>query len=391
MESEDLEKVYNANSLIRAFKLCKKGTAWKESVQSYEANLLLNTYHKQQEIATLTHKQKPPREFDKRERGKVRHIKAIGVADRVVQRSVCDNLLLPKLRPLLMYDNGASMKGKGVDFTRRRLVAHLEKYYRRYGTNKGYILLIDFSKYFDNILHEALLRDIKPYFDESSFKLIETLIESFKIDVSFMSDDEYAECLNTVFNSLEYESIDKNLLTGEKFMCKSMGIGSQISQIAGVYYPHRIDNYCKIIKRIKFYARYADDSYAMSDSKEFLINLLDEIEEIGKPYGIYINKKKTCILPLSNFHFLKMNYSLLPNGKVKVRSTNETFRRERRKLKKHYKKLLEGTMPFKDILEGYKSWRGNVEKFGNHYRIQKIDNYFKELFKEIINNEKGNQ
>lgn len=391
MESEDLEKVYNANSLIRAFKQCKKGTAWKESVQTYEANLLLNTYHKQQEIATLTHKQKPPREFDKRERGKVRHIKAISVADRVVQRSVCDNLLLPKLRPLLMYDNGASMKGKGVDFTRRRLVAHLEKYYRKYGTNKGYILLIDFSKYFDNILHEALLRDIKPYFDEPSFKLIETLIESFKIDVSFMSDDEYAECLNSIFNSLEYENIDKSLLTGEKFMRKSMGIGSQISQIAGVFYPHRIDNYCKIIKRIKFYARYADDSYAASDSKEFLINLLDEIEEIGKPYGIYINKKKTCILPLSNFHFLKMNYSLLPNGKVKVRSTNETFRRERRKLKKHYKKILEGTMPFKDILEGYKSWRGNVEKFGNHYRIQKIDNYFNELFKEIINNEKGNQ
>lgn len=371
MESNDLEKVYNANALIRAFNQCKKGTIWKESVQNYEANLLLNTYHKQQEIATLTHKQKPPREFDKRERGKVRHIKAVGVADRVVQRSVCDNLLLPKLRPLLIYDNGASMKGKGIDFTRNRLIAHLEKYYRQYGTNEGYILLIDFSKYFDNIRHDTFLRDIKPYFDATSYKFIECLIESFKVDVSFMSDDEYAKCLNTVFNSLEYENIDKRFLTGEKFMGKSMGIGSQISQIAGVYYPHKIDNYCKIVERIKFYARYADDSYAISNSKEFLINLLEKITEIGKPYGININKKKTCILPLNHFHFLKMDYSLLSNGKVKVRSTNETFRRERRKLKKLYYKLIEGKIPFKDILEGYKSWRGNVEKFGNHYRIQK--------------------
>lgn len=38
----DMESVYDANSLLDAFNKSKKGTAWKESVQRYEMNLLRN-------------------------------------------------------------------------------------------------------------------------------------------------------------------------------------------------------------------------------------------------------------------------------------------------------------------------------------------------------------
>lgn len=34
----DMESVYDANSLLDAFNKSKKGTAWKESVQRYEMN-----------------------------------------------------------------------------------------------------------------------------------------------------------------------------------------------------------------------------------------------------------------------------------------------------------------------------------------------------------------
>lgn len=377
---EDLEKVYNANSLIAAFKKCKSGTGWKEPVQRYEANLLLNTYRLQQAIKTLKYKQGPTNEFDRHERGKIRHIKAIGIADRVVQRSVCDNLLLPALRPLLIYDNSSSLKGRGVDFARCRIVAHLEKYYRKYGTNEGYILLIDYSKYFDNIRHDVFLEDIKPYFSPEAFEFIVGLIKNFEIDVSYMDDEEYSKCLDTLFNSLEDEKVDKALKTGEKFMAKSMGIGSQISQVAGVFYPHKIDNYCKCVKGIKYYARYADDSYIIAPSKDFLKQMLAEITELANSIGITINAKKTRIAPLTHFEFLKLHYSLQPDGKVKVRSTNESFRRERRKLLKLNKKLSLGKITLLDITNGHKSWRGSVERYGNHYRILKCDNYFKKIF-----------
>mgnify|MGYP006990121650 FL=1 len=44
-------------------------------------------------------------------------------------------------------------------------------------------------------------------------------------------------------------------------------------------------------------------------------------------------------------------------------------------------------MTFAEILNSYKSWRGSVKIYGNHYRILKIDNYFNQIFnqKEQIN------
>ena len=82
-------------------------------------------------------------EFDVNERGKTRHIKSPSIRDRVLQRAVCDYVLEPVLYSKLIYDNGASVKGKGVEFTRKRLDKHLRDYYREHG-NKGYILVGDF-------------------------------------------------------------------------------------------------------------------------------------------------------------------------------------------------------------------------------------------------------
>lgn len=78
---------------------------------------------------------------------------------------------------------------------------------------------------------------------------------------------------------------------------------------------------------------------------------------------------------------------MLDNGKVVEKTTNETFRRERRRLKKLKRKLDNGKMTFAEILNSYKSWRGSVKIYGNHYRILKIDNYFNQIFnqKEQIN------
>jgi len=63
---------------------------------------------------------------------------------------------------------------------------------------------------------------------------IEKLIDTFRVDVSYMSEEEYADSMNTLYNALEHAKIDKAELTGEKYMKKSVGIGSQISQISGV-------------------------------------------------------------------------------------------------------------------------------------------------------------
>lgn len=374
------ETIVDANTLVESFRKCKKGVNWKTSVQRYDANLLMNTYSLQKSLREKTYDMSKPYEFDKCERGKLRHIKALTIGDRVVQRALCDNVVIPTLRPKLIYDNGASLKGKGVDFTRRRLVAHLEKFYREHHTNKGFILMMDYSKYFDNILHRVFLEDIERYFDEDTMWLIRKIMKGFEIDVSYLSDEEYATCENELFNSIKHEAIDKRLLTGEKMLAKSMGIGSQLSQIAGVYYPHNVDNYAKTILQLKLYARYADDSYAIHEDKDYLNQCLTELTQVAGQLGIHMNAKKCQVASLSSFSFMKMHYSLDESGNVHITMPNATFRRERVKLLKFKRKLDEGTMTLEDIHNSYLSWRGSVEQYDNHFRLEKIDDYFKSIF-----------
>lgn len=61
---------------------------------------------------------------------------------------------------------------------------------------------------------------------------------------------------------------------------RSVGIGSQISQIAGIFYPTRIDNYCKIVRSVKYYVRYMDDTYIIHNDKQYLRELLHDIQQI---------------------------------------------------------------------------------------------------------------
>lgn len=48
--------------------------------------------------------------------------------------------------------------------------------------------------------------------------LLTQIFDGFKIDVSYMTDEEYATCMTDTFNKLEYRNISESKLTGEKWM-----------------------------------------------------------------------------------------------------------------------------------------------------------------------------
>lgn len=376
-------EIFDGNVLYESFLRAKQGSDWKPQVQRFEMNYLFELAKLQKELESDSYTFQPSTEFTLHERGKVRRITGEQIKDRVSKHALCDEILTPSVRKYLIYDNSASIKGKGIDFARKRLLAHLRKYYHQHGSNDGYILLIDFSKYYDNIQHEKLMEQFEKYIhDEKALSFLRAVIDRSKVDVSYMTDEEYAGCMDRVFNSLEYQNVDKSLLTGEKFMRKHLNIGDQVAQVAGIIYPIPIDNYVKIVKGVKFYGRYMDDSYAIHESKEFLEELLQGIIAVANELGITVNTSKTRICKLSSlWRFLQVQYSLTDTGRVIQKINPKRLTNMRRKMKKLVHILTE-----KEFDDWYGSW------FRNHYRImsrlqrENMDTLYNQLKKEVYHN-----
>ena len=212
-------EIFDGNVLYESFLRAKQGSDWKPIVQRFEMNLLFELSGLQQEHVTGNHIFQPSTEFTLHERGKIRRITGEQIHDRVAKHALCDEVLTPAVKKYLIYDNSASIKGRGIDFARNRLVTHLRKYYLQHGSNDGYVLLIDFSKYYDNIQHDKLMEQFEKYIhDERALNFLRKVVDRSKVDVSYMDDEEYAQCMDRVFNSLEYQDVDRSLLTGGKFM-----------------------------------------------------------------------------------------------------------------------------------------------------------------------------
>lgn len=333
------------NVLYDAFIKCKKGVDWKTSVQRYEANILVNLYRLRESLINGTYQVGKYVEFIINERGKTRYIKSPTFTDRILQRAICDYILEPVLYPYLIYDNGASIKGKGVEFSRKRLDEHLRSYYRKYG-NKGYVLVCDFKNFFGSIPHDKLIIALEKHIaDEKVMLLLKQIIYSF--------NDEG----------------------------KGLGIGSQISQICGVYYHTPLDNYCKIVKQCKYYGRHMDDFYIIYNDKKFLQDLLVDIREIAIDLRLTLNEKKTQICRIDKgFTFLKQNIFITESGKIVHKPYKKNIVRERRKLKTFKLKLDNGKLDKLYIENCYESWRGSIERYNSYHIIGNMDKLYNELF-----------
>lgn len=382
-----LEDISNADALYNGYIKARQGVEWKEAVQKYEANLLLNILDTKRKINSWEYKPRPMTEFKLSERGHTRLIKAQSIYDRVVQRSLNDNVLIPKTRPLLIYDNGASLEGKGLSFGRRRFEIHLRKAYKEFGKD-AYVLLMDFSKYYDNVVHEKALKAFGRVLSDDEMEFLKLSFKEFEVDVSYMSDSEFKGVESRIFNALDYAKIPKRFRTGKRLLKKSLGIGNQSAQITGVLYPTPIDNYCKTVRGIKYYGRYMDDTYIIMKDKDELKNVYAAISEKCRELGIFINCKKTHIYKMYGWlTWLKINYRLTETGGLIRKVHSSTFRRERRRLNEFQKLVKQGKMTCKQAWYCYQSWRGGYKKYDSTEKLRKLDNYFNELFKEVKQNE----
>ena len=389
----------DANVIYDAGTKAMSGSKFKYATQLFEMNHLLYTAMLQRSLLYGTYTPSEGNKFLIRERGKPRFITSNSMADKTVNHIICDSILTPALTKYLIYDNGASQKGKGVDFHRRRFEAHLHSYYIQHGTNEGYIMLGDFTGYYANIPHDKCREVLEQFLTRSvsnpaelryTLGLLARIFRTFRVDVSRFTDEEIQAMREGKVNAMLNLNADPATLTGQKFLDKGVDIGNQTSQNIGLIYPYRFDNYAKIVAGIEGYGRYTDDFYAISESREELLTLLDGLRVIAREFGIIINERKTRIVKLSGFYrHLQNGYSLTETGRVIRKINPKSITRERRKLKA-YKRLLDAKkITYEEIENIFKSWLGGNYKRMSHRQIYNMTDLYIRLFRRKPRWQKG--
>ena len=328
----DFEKVIDFNNMYRAYRKAKCGKGYKKSSAKFGVMALDGINKLIQQLKDKTYKISPYQEFKVYE-PKERIIKTTSFKDKVVQHSLCDNVILPKLQSVFIYDNCAGQKGKGTLFGLDRLEEQMKEFYIRYGYT-GYILKCDISKFFYNIPHEAL-KDI----------------------VSYHFSDKDIQWLCDLF-------IDST-------QGKGIPLGNQINQGLALLYLDGMDKLIKGELGIEFYGRYMDDFYLIHHSKEYLKYSLEIIKEFLKTLDLELNSK-TQIFPFKNgVSYLGFHTYITDNGKAIRKLKNQNKRNAQKKYLKMAKLVKSGKLPEEKFNASYNAWKNHISH-GNCYKLGQI-------------------
>ena len=116
----EYEKIYQFENLYHAYKMAARHKRTKGEVIDFELDLAANLWALHDELENRSYTVSGYHRFmiyDPKER----EIQALSFRDRVVQHSLCDNVLKPYFENRLIYDCAACREGKGTHFAMDRL------------------------------------------------------------------------------------------------------------------------------------------------------------------------------------------------------------------------------------------------------------------------------
>ncbi len=305
---------------------------------------------------------------------KERLVLAIDFEGKVVQHSLCDNVLAPVFFRRFITDNYAGRPGKGTHYGLDRLEKAMKHYYfrRKAADNNerraaglplrepsewnyadGWVLKGDFRKFFYSLLHSVC-------YEKAEKALKAAISDAELLDFTLW-------LLKRVLDSTDDPGIP---------------IGNQSSQLLALLYLDEFDHWLKDDLGLT-YGRYMDDFYVIHSDKSYLRQLLKEIQRRVEPLGLSLNGK-TQIAPLKNgIDFLGFHTYITDTGKVVRKVRAKSKNNMRHKLKKFRGKVDRGEMTLESVAQSYTAWSGHISH-GNSYRLkQSMDSYFYALFPEL--------
>ena len=219
--------------------------------------------------------------------------------DRITHHAIM-NILEPLFVSVFTADTYSCIKGKGIHAAANAVREALKD---KSGTQ--YCLKLDIQKFYPNVDHDVLKQ------------LLQRKIK----------DQDLLWLLDEIIDSTE-----------------GLPIGNYLSQYFANFYLTYFDHWIKQDKSVKYYFRYADDLVILSDSKEYLHQLLSEIRT-------YMSDR----LKLQ----IKDNYQVFPVDAKGIDFVGYVFRhthtRLRKSIKQNFARMLKHNRNAKSIAS-YSGW-----------------------------------
>ena len=334
-----MNKVFSFRKMFFYGKKCCNGVGWKQSTQNFKLHLFSGTARRRRRVLSRKHRFRKCTHFTIHERGKIRPIDAPHITDRQIHKTLCNEVLIPLYTPSMIYDNGASQKGKGLHWQFRRLKEQLHWHFTRYGREGGVGLL-----------------DLKSFFPYANRQLIFWRHQHFipNPDLRYLAD-EVVRCSPATSPG------------------RGMPLGVEPSQQEMVSLPSPVDNWLKCQKGIHCAGHYMDDYYIILPDIEQLKALIREMVRHFEALGIRVNKRKCKVIPLTKpFRFCKARFTLTETGKIKVNGSRDGVKRARRKLKLFHQKVKNRKMLYADVEQYMECQTAYYRNFNDHGRLLRL-------------------
>ena len=325
----DYAKALSLDALIQSSRTCQRGVSWKGSVQSFCLRRGASCAKLKQELDSGRYRKQPAVRFTLRERGCERSISGVSFRDRVVQRALCDNSLVPLLTRGVIDDNCASQKGRGTHLARERFARHMAEAYRRWGDDAACVQY-DFRKYFASIDSRRASEGIRREYLRAA------------------GDENRADALRL------WEIADA-IITEER----GVGLGNQTSQTVAIWYASPVDHCVREVLRCGLSGRYMDDGYAFCRAEDAQA-VLSAIAERAEALGLELHPRKSRITPIAEtITFLKTCYTM--QGKhVKRDMCGKSLLRTMRHIRNVHRLLAAGRISGEDFAQSLASTYGTV-------------------------------
>lgn len=325
---------------------CRRGKLWKASVARYVLHGIEETLKLEEDIQSGKYNPRKPHTFTLFY-PKVRPCSSTHIRDRIVQRSLNDNVIYPAMTNTFIWDNMACQKGKGTTKAMDRINHFLHRVYINNGNSVEGL--------------EVLQADIHGYYRNMRHK-------------------DADACFRRRLNG---ETVDHAMKWLQRQYPYEIGFepGSQMVQILGISLLDPMDHAVKEKLRAKVYERYMDDFYIISNDHAFLEECRKVIGEELAKLALELHPKKTRIYPLKDgITVLGFTFRLTPTGKVVRIIRPENVKHERKKLYHMAEKVKKGEMTREKFNDCYGAWKAHAQQGNSFLLLQRMDAYVKSLF-----------